>query len=314
MLNFPIVWQGADMKNAHHAVWSALAGDALALGVHWMYDVSAIKRLTRGELSGFREPGPSSYHPGKHAGDFTHYGDQTLWLLEFMATHPVFDPAAFMAFWRSRMVDYRGYIDAASRRTLNNLDAGWDALESGSNSLELAGAVRFAGLLPWYGQASADELAEVAIAQTKLTHNQPQVLACADFLARLAAAALAGQPVPQTVVELGENRFRGTFVGNMVAKGVDSVDLESVDAIVRLGQTCHADEALPSVVHLLMKYAADPARAMIVSSMAGGDSAARNMAVGLVLGSVTANQKLPQSWLNSIRAHATIEAALAKAP
>lgn len=302
------------MNKAHDAVWAALAGDALALGIHWIYDVKAIQRQTGGTLGGPTAPGPSSHHRGKQAGDFTHYGDQTLWLLTFMAQHGSFDPAMFVAYWRSQMASYTGYFDGATKRTLSNLDAGWGPLESGSNSVDLAGAVRFAGLLPWYADKPVDELAQAAVDQTRLTHNQPNVLAAADFLARLAALVLAGSGVREGLNELAGSRFSGSFVGQMVAKGLDSVGTETVDAISSLGQTCHVDEALPSVVHLLARHVADPAQAMIESCMAGGDSAARNMAVGLVLGAKSGIESLPRGWLNGIRAHASVEAALSKAP
>ena len=62
-------------------LYGALAGDALALGAHWIYDPAEIARRW-GEITDFQAPDPGGYHPGKTAGDQTHYGDQTLVLME----------------------------------------------------------------------------------------------------------------------------------------------------------------------------------------------------------------------------------------
>lgn len=51
--------------------------DALSLGPHWIYDAEELKNFYPGGLNEYDRP-RSSYHAGKSAGDFTHYGDQTL--------------------------------------------------------------------------------------------------------------------------------------------------------------------------------------------------------------------------------------------
>jgi hypothetical protein len=68
----------------------AFVADALSLGPHWIYDSSEIARLYGAGLHRYDAP-HSKYHPGKRAGDFTHYGDQTLALLHSIVARGGFE-------------------------------------------------------------------------------------------------------------------------------------------------------------------------------------------------------------------------------
>ena len=83
--------------------------------------------------------------------------------------------------------------------------------------------------------------------------------------------------------------------------GVESKSKESVSTISRFGQSCHTEEAFPGVVHLIAKYENDLSEALIQSVMAGGDSAARGMMVGMVLGAHIGLESLPEEWLDSLK-------------
>ena len=54
--------------NAKAMVLASFIGDALALGVHWIYEQSLIASA-HGRLTGLTDPPPGSYHPGKTAGE-----------------------------------------------------------------------------------------------------------------------------------------------------------------------------------------------------------------------------------------------------
>ena len=62
---------------------TSLVADALSLGSHWIYSQREIAEKF-GHIDGYSDPA-TSYHPGKRAGDFTHYGDQTMLLLRSLA-------------------------------------------------------------------------------------------------------------------------------------------------------------------------------------------------------------------------------------
>ena len=59
----------------------ALAADALALAPHWIYDQDELAR-SFGRVTDLLAPPEGSYHVGKGRGAQTHYGDQTLVLME----------------------------------------------------------------------------------------------------------------------------------------------------------------------------------------------------------------------------------------
>jgi ADP-ribosylglycohydrolase len=67
-------------------------------------------------------------------------------------------------------------------------------------------------------------------------------------------------------------------------KGKELVELEPVEAIKKLGQACPATMAFPSVVYLLLKYQTDIKAMSSANVLAGGDSAARGMIIGMVCG------------------------------
>jgi ADP-ribosylglycohydrolase len=68
------------------------------------------------------------------------------------------------------------------------------------------------------------------------------------------------------------------------------------------------------VVHLIAKYENNLDEALIQSVMAGGDSAARGMLVGMVLGAHLGPGSLPRKWLSELAKRTEIEALLDRIP
>jgi ADP-ribosylglycohydrolase len=68
------------------------------------------------------------------------------------------------------------------------------------------------------------------------------------------------------------------------------------------------------VVHLIARYERDLKEALIQSVMAGGDSAARGMLVGMVLGAYLGPECIPQEWLSELRKRKQIMELLTKIP
>ena len=97
----------------------AFVGDALALGPHWVYNTNVIDKKY-GRVEHYLDP-LASYHKGKKAGDFTHYGDQMLVLLESIANGGGFEAQRFATDWRTFFEGYGGYLDHATKDTLANI-------------------------------------------------------------------------------------------------------------------------------------------------------------------------------------------------
>lgn len=295
---------------AKSMVLGSFLGDSLALGAHWIYDQAQIKRqFTRVET--LLAPPPGSYHPGKLAGELTHYGDQTLLLLRSLAQHRSFDPAAFSAAWRAMFEGgYAGYVDRASKNTLGQLAAGWDWRDAGSGSDDLAGASRIAPLA-YLLRGDVEAMAAACRLQTSLTHNNAKVIDAAEFFARTAHAVLGGEE-PLAAMEMAlAGRFPGSPLHGWFKQGADAAGEDSLTAIARFGQSCHMDGAFQSTVQLIARNPDDPAAALIDSVMAGGDSAARNMLVGMALCARAGVEALPSSWLPGLACRLEVEDLLA---
>ena len=295
--------------NAKAMVLASFIGDALALGPHWEYDTDALLRHF-GQVTGYTTPPPDGYHGGKKAGELTHYGDQTLILLQSLAACGDFDLRDFGQRWRERMTAYDGYIDGATRMTLKIFDFGEGPESSGSSSNDLAGASRVAPLV-FALRGDPGALVEAARAQTRMTHNHAQVIDAAAFFVRAAWEALAGKPVAQALDVAAAAGYDSAPIAAWLAKGRETAGQDTVAAIGRLGQTCHIDEAFPGVIHLLARYEGDLSACLIQNVMAGGDSAARGLLAGMLLGASCGETAIPDAWLEGLASRAAIEQDLA---
>jgi ADP-ribosylglycohydrolase len=279
-------------------------GDALALGVHWIYNTRVIDKKF-GRVEAYIEPTVANFHRGKPKGAFTHYGDQTLVLLKSLAAKGGFDRLAFAEAWRSFFDGYQGYFDGASKATLANMQQRPNIAEAGSGSDDLAGAARVAPLVYRYRNEPA-KLATFAREQTAVTHNHPLVIDSAEFFARAALLVLKGLLPTEALRQLaGEDFNRPPFAG-WVADGIDSASRDSRQAVADFGQMCEIEAAFPAVVHLLARYESDFPEALVQNVMAGGDSAGRGLILGMILGATESRRDAPAVWLDELNAYSTI--------
>jgi ADP-ribosylglycohydrolase len=291
-------------------VLGSFVGDSLALGAHWIYDADEIER-TLGRIDKLLKPQPGSYHPTKEAGEFTHYGDQTLVLLESVAEAGRFDLDHFAGKWRSLFSDYRGYFDHATKDTLKNFSAGAAPKDAGSRSEDLSAAARVAPLAYRY-RDDVEALAAAARTQAAMTHNNPVIVECAEIFSRIVHAVLNGSAPESAIVQKLERMDPTDALAGAIRDGLESLSSPSIEAILNFGQNCDVRSALPSVVHLVAKHQNDLREALIENVMAGGDSAARGMAVGTILGAHLGMDGIPDAWLNGLKARDRIEALLLK--
>ena len=71
---------------------------------------------------------------------------------------------------------------------------------------------------------------------------------------------------------------------------------------------CSVNAAFPSVIHLIARFPDDLPSALVENTMAGGDSAARGMLAGMVLGAHLGSAAIPDHWLNEMVARSEIAA------
>lgn len=285
-------------------VLASFAGDALALGAHWIYDTDKlISQL--GRVEEFLSPSPDSYHSGKADGQFTHYGDQTLLLLKTLNKGATFDLEEFGANWRRFMENYDGYMDKATTETLANFKEGRDAFNSGSASTDLGGPARMAPLL-YHFRSDQDLLLSYVREQTAMTHNSQSALLAAELLCRLCWNVLNGARPAEAVLQLLEDGINDITLEMRIRNALESGGDSTTAAIKASGQACGAEQALPGVVHLITAYEDNLEEALIENVMAGGDSAARGLATGMILGAHLGMEAIPQRWLREMVSYDTI--------
>ncbi len=293
-------------------VLASFLADSLALGAHWIYDTKTIDD-TIGRVETLLPPTGSPYHTNRGKGEFTHYGDQALTLLESLAKNNGFSLSIFADDWQNRMRGYDGYMDSATATTLENMAKKNPPGSSGSASSDLGGAARIAPLVYWY-RDDLETLLSAARAQTKMTHKAAATVAGADFLAKTSYKILHGTTPSEAIQESLEEGVDDMDLDIRLRSSLDSVGKNTREVIGRLGQMCGVAAALPGAVHLVLSYQDDLKTALIENVMAGGDSAARGMAAGMLLGAHLGMDALPSTWLDELEQRDQIMNYLKKAP
>jgi len=275
-------------------LWGSFCADAYALGAHWVYDIKEIENANL-NLNAFNNP-LTTYHGSKRAGDFTHYGDQTLWLLESISNEKKFDALEYSKLWLENIKEYNGYIDGASKATIEGLDKGLSIDVCGSSSRDLSAAGRIAPLIYFYNN-DKETLLETIKLQTNFTHRNESVEESALFFAELTLAMVEGVDLNSAITSLSKNY--STTLQKWVEQANQSILLPTSTAIANFGQSCSVNVGFLGVIHLLIKYQNDYMEALKENVLSGGDSAARGMIVGMVLGAKLENQ-IEQSFKSSL--------------
>lgn len=293
------------MANPSDILLGSLIGDALALGPHWIYNQREIHEKL-GRVITYQPP-LAIYHAGKVAGDFTHYGDQTLVLLRTIAETGGFDQAKFAsawkAFWENPVtISYR---DGATKATLAHLRS---TACPASTSDDIAGAARIGPLflLDW---ESDDALLDAVRSQTAFTHGDPAVIDAAEFFTSVTLAVQRGKTIKAALLKTQDSGIWQALPDEWLENALESAAFDETDAAAlhRHGLSCRTDDAFPGICHLLLRHPEDPATALIENANAGGDSAARGMILGLVYGARFPVSTWPADWFADLRAREEID-------
>lgn len=267
------------------ALYGALIADAHALGAHWLYDTKIIADNFTG-VDGYVTPTLKAYHTGKKKGEFTHYGDQAAHLAGYLRDKGSFDLKTYKAAWLAFVESHEMYLDHATKESKEAL-TGTEAV-TGSHSDDLGGIVSNCA---FYSLENPDP--QWLEERIRMTHDNEAVVAIGNFYRDVIAAILAGKKpseAAKAVIEAGAPE--AIVTGYKAAKA--RLEEEAVAAVGAIGQSCSSLYGLPSSLYLILKFEEDYSEALKANRMAGGDSAARGMVVGMVLGAYHGYDALPQ--------------------
>lgn len=279
------------MNNKKNAFLGAFIGDALALGPHWIYDTDRINEAF-GEIKGIVAPLGDGFHKTKKKGEFTHYGDQMLMLAKYCINNQNdFNKKDFLKFYYEWMQNYDGYLDHATKDTLKNIE---NDIFEGSESEELAGIISVPVMYYLSNNYKAD-----AIERTKATHNNTLVLNIFSFIVEMLELIEEGYDIDKGIEEM-KKRSPSSLL-RLIEKAESQVSEEPIKTIKDFGQMCNGKNAFQSSIYLILKYKDDFEKALLSNVQAGGDSAARGIMIGTILGAYHGISVLPHEWLEDMK-------------
>lgn len=266
-----------------NSILASFTADAYALGSHWVYDEEQLKSLPINWET--LNPPQAMWHKGKTKGDFTHYGDQTLFLLEYMTNNKHFKKDDFYLFWSDKMLNYDGYIDGATRGAL-------ESINSPSNDLSICGR-----LAPLLINASSKESFLTSVKEfVEITHNSKLAKTASKFFAELLWETLENQNITKNIQTLKE---KYPTLQAWIDAGVNSKENDTFTTIREFGPACGIDGGFAGVIHLL-SLEDDFKTVMQKNAKAGGDNSARGMVVAMILGAQK-NYTPCEKWINDIK-------------
>lgn len=277
-----------DQNKIKDLILVSLVADSYSLGSHWVYDEKQLsKNIINWEVL---NPPLAIWHKGKSAGEFTHYGDQTLWLYEYIKDKNSFDDKDYTKYWYEKMKTYDGYLDSSSKQSIQNIANG--IYPTGSHSTDLSIVGRIAPLL--LVSKDRDDFLTNVDKLVKLTHNSVKAITCAKFFAKLLLMVLDGKDIVESI-EFLKDEFDSS-IQKMIDRGIESKNLDTYDSIRNFGPACDIDDGFSGVIHLLCKY--NNLRSMLIANAkAGGDTSSRAMIASIIFLANKPASQIPQEWL-----------------
>jgi len=304
-------------------IWGQFVGDAVCLGTHWIYDLNELGRSFPGGVAGFEAPGEGHYHAGKRPGDFTHYGDAALLMLQSVAQLGHFSPqdfgTRFVELFGSQ--EYRGYRDHATKGTLENYQPFAAQFpnnpfhfQAGADDDQPATATRLAPVV--VAHFRDDALLRVVKSATQVCQNNSRAVVYMKCHALILQALLAGSDLGDALKAgakaVSEEPEYGREVSGATEAVFGQLGQEVREATLGFGQSCPLKSSFPAAMHAALKYQDDPRRAMLQSANAGGDNAARCAMIGTWLGALHGVNGIPSEWRSKVNAKSEIESCIEK--
>lgn len=269
--------------NIKKSIQSSFVCDTYSLAAHWVYDEKELEGL---DINWETLNAPQSlWHKGKESGDFTHYGDQTLFLLEFITKNGSFDKEVYYDFWKEKMSKYEGYIDGSSRESMASM---------GATSSDLSICGRITPLL--LCSKSKEEFLKNVTDFVSITHNSELALSASDFFAQL---LWMSQTNDDTSALINTLKPQYPLLSQWIDDAIAKKEFSSFDTIRNFGPACGIDGGFAGVIYLLLQNK-DFKTLMIDNAKAGGDSSARGMVVAMILG-IKGDVNLPQAWVDGMK-------------
>ncbi|MBO9452803.1 ADP-ribosylglycohydrolase family protein [Tropicibacter sp. R16_0] len=296
-------------ERSHAMIWGALVADAASMGLHWIYDQARIAEVA-GERPEFHGPDAADFegakgyfaHGGRRRGMQSQYGEQVLVMLRSLAATGPYDRATYEAMFQAHFGyggAYVGYIDRATRDTLDNLAqadrmGGVEAATFyGSDDTQLPAVAK---LPPLIATGQVDEVTSAI----RVTNNSDQAEAYGRVVAAMLQAAVQGA-APAEVVKSGLSAA-APEIAEGLARAVQATGQSVPEFTAEVGMACELAFGVPSVMHALL-VTGSFTEAVRQNILAGGDSCGRAVVLGAILGAchgIGGDQGIPVEWVDAL--------------
>lgn len=226
---------------------------------------------------------------------------------------------------------FPGYINGGSRRTLEALKQyphvkGDQRKAIAADVNCLASATHFAPLflLP---NMKEDALVRDAVSTVYLSHKNRDPVAAAAFLSRAIYRIIHGGETLEGALRSSAATQKDAFISarleEALAKVAEAADDKSqlasqkfIDDIavtslarlwevgkeepIKIGKASPVEGALPASLYFALRYQDSLEKALIANANIGGDSAARGIVIGMLLGAVHGEEAVPARWIKTL--------------
>ncbi len=279
-----------------------LLADSAALGSHWIYKPAKILELFE-NFDSLSKPYEDSFHKTGVLGGQTHYGDQTIWLLESCATAGRFSLDVFREVWLKHMEEYTGYCDGSMTKSLPLLKKGSSV---GAESHDLSSSSR--AIITMALAEGESERLETCFSEMELTHTgeslREAVTLFCEIYAELEGGNLSLCEATHRVLEKTSVEWIKESYAAVLEK---SEEKDVTKVVAELGSACSMPKSFASTLYLFLYDFQDYKSATVANLYAGGDSAARGTLLGAFWAGIEGEESLPSAWLDQWLARERVE-------
>jgi ADP-ribosylglycohydrolase len=312
----------------YEAFMGSLCADALAMPVHWYYDLKALDR-DYGRVVGYRTPkNPhpdsilwrSQYNPlnekgsilhdqavhwgkkGVHYHQFLQAGDNTLnlQLARELYSWVKANGGYGLSGWLKKYVEFMltpgrhrdTYVEEAHRGFFMKYAAGKPLEKCAIRSEHIGGLAQVPALLAACESYPLGKLRGAVREHVGATHAHPNVLRAADTLVRVCWAIRDGAGVREAIPKEAGDWFSAKKAERWLGQPDEHVVGD------RFSSACYIAEAMPASLYLAWKYHRDFVAGVVANANVGGDNCHRGVVVGAILGMACG---VPSEWSGALR-------------
>lgn len=290
---------GVSMERLKGMLYGSFIGDAFSLNANWVYDTEKLL-IEASTQDDYINPSSNPFYTNKHKGELTHYGDQSLLLLKSISSNKGFELDTFKLHWITFVKKYEGYLDHATKESIELLDS---HSRRGSSSDELGGYARCFPLIFYH--FDDPKLHSYMEQQTRMTHDNDSLIEISHFITDLILEIIIGKSLELSIQAslLNHPKFKAT-----IDRIKEHLEDDTIDFVKDIGQGCVCEYAFPASLYICLKYSSDFKEALRINNLCGGDSASRGLIIGALLGALNGFSSLPQNLIKHLACSNILEA------